>query len=582
MESSIDTLPRWNMQVVYPGLDSAEFEASFQEMVQAIDRLVTFFDEQAIMLRETSLPITPSTAATFEQALEQINILGRHIHLLDSYITSFTTTDSRDMLAQSRCSQLQKQQVRFSQLQTRFTAWIGSLKDVEALIAASAPAREHAHALHRAVIEATHLMSPAEEALAVELRLTGGSAWAKLYHNFTSQITTEVVLPTGPQRLPMTAIRNLAFDPDRKVRQAGYEAEIAAWEANALPIAASLNSLKGEMLALSRKRGWDSPLDVALFYNAIDRETLKAMMETSREAFPEFRRYLKAKARALGVPRLAWYDLFAPVGKSQKQWSFEEARAFIIEQFGTYSDALADLARRAFEERWIDAGPRDGKRGGAFCMWLRNDESRILANYQSAYGGMGTLAHELGHAYHNLRRAPSTYIQRRTPMTLAETASTFCETIVREAALAHADRLEQLAIIEASLQDTLQVVVDITSRFIFESQLFEKRQDQELSAEEFSEIMLQAQRDTYADGLDGDLLHPYMWAVKPHYYDSTFYNFPYMFGQLFSLGLYARYRDDPEAFKRSYDTLLSNTGMASAADLAAAFGFDLRSPDFWR
>jgi oligoendopeptidase F len=284
------------------------------------------------------------------------------------------------------------------------------------------------------------------------------------------------------------------------------------------------------------------------------------------------------------VPRLAWYDLFAPIGTENRAWDFDEAAAFIVEQFGTYSERLSGFAARAFAEHWIDAEPRPGKRDGAYCTGLRGAESRVFANYKPVFGGVSTLAHELGHGYHNVNLAQRTPLQRSHPMTLAETASIFCETIIRHAALQKADEQEQLAILEASLQGSCQIVVDITSRFLFEQRLFEKRQQRELSVDELNDLMLEAQRETYGDGLDEELLHPYMWAMKPHYYSTgrSFYNYPYMFGLLFGLGLYARYQQDPEAFKRGYDDLLSSTGMADAATLAARFGIDLRTEDFWR
>jgi oligoendopeptidase F len=306
------------------------------------------------------------------------------------------------------------------------------------------------------------------------------------------------------------------------------------------------------------------------------------MLDTARTFFPQFRRYLLAKARALNIQRLAWYDLFAPVGTFEQTWSFDRARAFILEQFASFSPDLADLAARAFNERWIDAEPREGKRGGAFCMWIQDDESRILSNFQPSYGGMSTLAHELGHAYHNLNRAERTYIQRQTPMTLAETASTFNQIIVREAALKRAAPLEQLAILEADLQDTTQVVVDITSRFLFEQEVFERRRDQTLASEELCEIMIRSQKRTYGEGLAQDALHPYMWAVKPHYYGSTFYNFPYMFGLLFGLGLYAQYRESPDPFIDRYRELLASTGMEDAQILAGRFDIDIQDPNFWK
>jgi pepF/M3 family oligoendopeptidase len=564
----------------YPSLESEAFEAAFEKALADLAALEGRFDDAGIELQEGSLAAAESVEP-LEMALAGLNDLGRRLHTLYTYVAGYATTNSRNTTAQAYLNRIHQQRVRYGQLQTRFAAWIGGL-DVDRVVEASPLAADHAFALQKAAIRARHLMSPEEEQLASDLSLTGSIAWAKLYTNFTSQILVDLELKGEKRRLPMTAVRNLAFEPEREVRRTAYEAELAAWEDHELPIAAALNSVKGETLALSERRGWESPLDLALFANNIDRETLETLTAATEDFFPDLRRYLRAKARALGVSKLAWYDLFAPVGEPQAAWTFEEAQRFILKHFNTYSGELAGMARRAFEERWIDAEPREGKRGGAFCLWLREGESRILANYQPAYGGVGTLAHELGHAFHNLMRADRTYIQRDTPMTLAETASNFCEMIVQEAALAKAGRDEQIYILEASLQDSLQVTVDITSRIIFEKEVFEKRQERELSAAEFKEIMLEAQRATYGDALDPEALHPYMWAVKPHYYGATFYNFPYLFGYLFSLGLYAHYRENPEGFREGYEALLSSTGMDDAATLARRFGIDVRTEAFWR
>jgi pepF/M3 family oligoendopeptidase len=574
-------LPRWDMSVVYPGLDSPEFEGAFRQVVADIEALVELFDAHGVGGRE-AVPLDESMVQAFEIVVARYNAVLEAAGTLSAYIHAFVSTDSRDPIAQARRSEFQQHAVRLAQLGTRFTAWIGSL-DVEELIARSEVARAHAYTLRRARERAAHLMSPAEEALAAELNVTGGGAWARLYGDFTSQLRVPVEIKGKRQELPMSVVRNLAYEADREVRQQAYQAELQAWERAALPLAAAMNSIKGEVDTLTRRRRWETPLDAALFDNSIDRQTLDAMMEAAHAAFPDFRRYLKAKARALGLPVLAWYDLFAPVGQATRRWEFDEAAAFIVEQFAGYSPRLSDFAARAFRERWIDAEPREGKRDGAFCMWLRRDESRILANYKPTFNGVRTLAHELGHGYHNLNLAGRTMLQRATPMVLAETASIFCETIVRDAALREADRAEQLEILEGTLQGACQVVVDITSRFLFEQAVFAQRRRRELSIQELNELMLDAQRQTYGDGLDQQALHPYMWAAKPHYYSSgrSFYNFPYMFGLLFGLGLYARYLDDPERFRAGYDELLSSTGMASAPDLAARFGIDLRTPAFW-
>lgn len=574
-------LPHWDMTPIYPAMDSPEFARGFAHVTQEIANLAQLFDAQHIV-QQPSLTVNDSLVHTFEMIIARYNSVLDAVNTLGTYIGCFVTVDSHDTLAQAKLSELEQSEVILAQLTTRFTAWIGSL-DVDALLKRSAVARDHTFMLQRAKIKATHLMTPPEEKLAAELGVTGNSAWSKLHGNLTSQLAVKINLRGETRELPMSVIRNLASDADRETRRRAYEAELAGWKQAALPLAAAMNSIKGEVNTLAKKRGWQSPLDAALFSNNIDRPTLDAMLEAAYESFPDFRRYLHTKAHLLGIPRLAWYDLFAPVGKSTKVWGYNDATSFIVEQFGTYSSRLSNFAARAFREQWIDAEPRPGKVDGAFCAPLRGEESRVLANFKPTYDGMSTLAHELGHGYHNLNLAHRSALQRGTPMTLAETASIFCETIIREATLRNVDAQEQLPILEASLQGSSQVVVDIISRFLFEKRVFEKRQQRELSIDELNTIMLDAQRETYGDGLDESALHPYMWAMKPHYYSSSsFYNYPYMFGLLFGLGLYARYQQDSETFKKGYDELLSSTGLADAATLAAKFGIDTRSTAFWR
>jgi pepF/M3 family oligoendopeptidase len=581
--SFVKTLPHWDMTVVYPSMDSPEFAEGFSSVVHDINDLAKLFDTHQIMKQASPPSLDDHTVQAFQTVIQRYNAVLEAKRTLSAYITCFVTTNSHDTLAQARLSELQQSGVVLAQLSARFTAWIGSL-DVETLIERSRVAREHAFMLRKAKVRAAHLMTPPEENLASELNLSGGTAWEKLHGDVTSQLTVSLEIAGQVQGLPMSMVRNLAFDADRDLRRRAYEAELEGWKRAALPLAAALNSIKGEVNVLTSYRGWDSPLEASLLDNNINRQTLDSMLTAARESFPDFRRYLHAKARMLGLPRLAWYDLFAPVTTGEKTWEYEDGAAFIVEQFDTFSSSLSNFAARAFREHWIDAEPREGKQDGAYCTPLRKDESRVFANYKASFDGVSTLAHELGHGYHNLNLSKRTMLQRSTPMALAETASIFCETIIRNAALQKAGQQEQIAILEASLQGSCQVVVDITSRFLFEQRLFERRRQRELSIDELNNLMLEAQRETYADGLDERALHPYMWAMKPHYYSSkvSFYNYPYMFGLLFGLGLYARYKEDGERFKTSYDELLSSTGLADAATLAAQFGIDVRSVDFWR
>ncbi len=560
-------MPEWDLDVYFPGLDSPEFLAAKAEL-----------DSNIGQLAKTLEGLQP-TGESVEGFLRAMGSIVEDLILLDSYIYGKQSINTRDDLAQARISEIDSSALPLRQIRTRFHAWVGQ-QDVEALITSNAYLAEHAFLLRQAKVRSTHLMSPAEENLASELALSASSAWARMHGNVTSQMDVTLELKGETQTIPMSAVRNLAYDADRSVRKAAYEAELKAWRTVEVPVAAALNGVKGEVVVLTRRRNWPTGLDEAVFDNSIDRDTLNAMMEAARDSFPHFRRYLRAKAKAIGVPQLEWYDLFAPLEGDGRKWSVDEACDFVANQFDRFSAKLGDFARRSYRENWTDFPPKPGKVDGAYCMGTRGDESRVLMNYKPAFGSVKTLAHELGHAYHNVCLAPRTPLNRETPSTLAETASIFCETIVKNAALAEASGAEKLSLLEACIMGPCQTVVDITSRFLFESEVFSGRVARELSADEFSAHMLQSQKETYGDGLAS--YHPYMWAAKPHYYSQgSFYNFPYMFGLLFSLGLYARFEADPEAFRSQYDDLLSSTGMADAAELGRRFGFDTRDKAFW-
>ena len=362
-----------------------------------------------------------------------------------------------------------------------------------------------------------------------------------------------------------------------------------AWRALAVPLTAALNGVKGQQLTLSLRRGWESPLDQALFANAIDRPVLDAMMQAIDEALPDFRHYLRVKARLLGLPVLAGYDLFAPVGEVTP-WPFDTARSFITDQFRAFSPRLGALAERAFAERWIDAGPREGKDGGAFSMPVGDEQSRIFANYLPVYDWMSALAHELGHSYHvvaiverkrTLLQAPADVAGSPAtfPMTLAETASTICEAIVQRAARASATPAQEVSLLDGWLQALSLNVFGTLPRFNFEQQIFAARGARELSAHELDDMMANAWREVAGDAIDPSTVPSTEWAAPHLFIDNIwFYNFPYAFGMLFGLGLLTARDANPEGFFDWFDTLLADSGMREANDLAAEFGIDLRDP----
>ena len=580
------TPPRWDLTNVYPSLESREFEAAIATVKSQIDGLEELFAEKVARLDATAT--VQELSAVVGEAIERFNGLYETSGTLRAYLQSFVTTDSHNTPAMKKMSEFQMLGVRIQNLGSQFQAWVGKIAPLlEQVIQADPTAKAHAFSLRDAAEQSKYLMSAPEEALAAELSLSGASAWGKLQGTVTSQLTVDFDLDGKIQKLPMPALINLHSHPDESVRRRAYEAEMAAWKSVEEPLAACMNGVKGTANTLNHQRGRIDALHPAIDMARIDRSTLEAMLGAMQASFPTFRKYFKAKAGRLGKEKLAWWDVFAPLGKTEKQFTFDEARDFIIANFAGFSPELAAFASRAFERRWIDAEQREGKRGGAFCMGVPGvKESRVLCNFDGTLDQVSTIAHELGHAFHNecAYQAGKTEIQQDTPMTLAETASILNETIVMEAILAQtSDPQEQLAIIETQLIGDTQVIVDIYSRYLFEKEVFERRARSELSAGDLCDIMERAQKATYGDGLDERYLHKYMWTWKPHYYYAglSFYNFPYAFGLLFGTGLYAIYQQRGAAFVPDYKHLLASTGEAPAADLAARFGIDIRSRTFW-
>jgi pepF/M3 family oligoendopeptidase len=578
--------PRWDLSNVYPSLESKEFKAAVDDYKKQVAALEKFFKNK---LRKTNAKTKAKELAPLAgNAIDQINKIQTISATIVPFIYSYVTTDSRDKVAMKTLSEFEQASLPMNQLMTQFTAWLGTLAPkLDKVVANNESAAMHAFMLREAAEQSKYLMGEAEEALAAELSLSGGNAFGKLQGTVTSQLSVDFELDGATQKLPMPALINLRSHPDEDTRRRAYEAENQAWETVKETLAACLNGVKGEANTLNKKRGRKDAIHSSLDAARMDRKTLEAMLVAMKDSFPMFRKYWNAKAKKIGKEKLAWWDIFAPAGKTDKVYSFEEARDFIIENFEKFSPDLAAFTKRAFDNHWIDAEQRDGKRGGAFCMDVQGvKESRILSNFDGSFDQVSTLAHELGHAFHNqcAYQANKTVLQQLTPMTLAETASTMCETIVTEAVLASTqDPQEELAVLEAQIGGAAQVVVDIYSRYLFEKEVFERRAQSELSVDDFNDIMERSQKETYGDGLDERYLQKFMWTWKPHYYsaDLSFYNYPYAFGLLFATGLYAIYKQRGAEFVEDYKNLLASTGEETAFKLAKRFGIDITRRKFW-
>lgn len=574
--------PRWRLDRYFSGLDDRALLGAVEAVGAEAGRLRSLCDERDVR-GGPERALTPVDAETAEVVLGAANDLMARMRLVAAYLHAHVATDARDAEAARLQARFQAETAGFGPVLKRVEAWTASVGAV-ALAASGPVAGDHAYWLERGSRLAAHQMTESEEDLAAELGLTGGRSWARLHAELSSTLTATVELPDeGPTEMAVTAARGLAGHPDGSVRRAAFEGEVAAWRSVEMPLALALGSHRGEMLALNRRRGWDDPLAPALATNNVDRATVDALTAAVVDSLPAFARYHRAKARALGHGEsgLPWWELQAPVG-APRRFSWDEAVGAVTDAFAGYSPGLAALARTAVDDGWIDAEPRPGKVGGAFCMPVRDGDSRVLLSFDGSFNSVQTLAHELGHAYHNTQLGDRPWLQRQTPMALAETASIFCETVMVDAGLRAAgdDDGARLAILDGDIVGSAAVVVDIHSRFLFETALSAERERGAVGPARMTELMTEAQLAAYRDGVDPDALHPYMWAVKGHYY-TAFYNWPYTFGLLFGLGLYAEFRRDPDRFRGGYDDLLGATGLADAAPLAARFGIDIRDQAFW-
>ncbi len=565
---------RWDLTGLYENFSSDSFVRDRERMNELLAELEQWQPEKKPDLRDSA-----------EDFVRLLQDYYETYSKLMAYSQLRLSVDARNEKALKIIEQLEKESARLTAPRVEFQKWLSDLENWEDIVNSSKLLQDHHFFLKELVEKSSYLLSPEEETLAAQLKRTGSSAWTKLQQRLTSTLMIEVELEGEAKELPLSEVRNLAHKQDPEVRKAGYQAELETYPEIEESVAAALNGIKGEVITLTDRRGYQSPLAETLQGSRLEEETLKTMLAAMEDYLPEFRKYYRAKARVLGHEGgLPFYDLFAPLGEVEMEFSYSQARDFIIENISQFSQEMADLYRRTFEEYWIDAEPRDGKRGGAFCYNINPiKESRILSNFTGSFSDMTTLAHELGHAYHGYCLRQESILNTSYPMPLAETASIFSETVITNAAITEADSEQTFAILENKISQAGQVIVDIYSRFLFEDRLFAEREQAALSVEELKDFMLEAQKEAYGEGLDHDNLHPYMWLNKPHYYsaDSNYYNFPYAFGLLFGLGVYSLARERGEEFLEEYNNLLTATGKNKAAEVAALVDIDLNSRGFW-
>ena len=561
----------WNLSVIYNGFEDPAYEQDLN------------------LLKEKSAAYVACTSdLSGKDPLEGLKAcigLEEEITLLANKLAEYAmlrqSADARDAQAGSQIGRIMAVVSSLAAPQAAFKDWASKLPNLMELVASDDVLKEYTFLFENLAKSSRYLLSNQAEAVMAKMQLSGGNAWSDLHGYITSTVPVEYRGKT----INLSAVRNLAYDPDPQVRKDAYEAEIACYDRIKDAAAFALNSIKLETLSDCELRGYTSPLARTLDHSNMEQATLDAMLGAMDEYLPKFWQYLKAKGKTLGYENgLPWCDLFPPMGKSSTKFTTQEAKDFLVEQFNGFNPDEAKMIADAFDQEWIDFFPREGKAGGAFCAGVEAiGQSRILTNFDGAFGDVVTLAHELGHAWHNECIKEHRALNHDYSMPLAETASTFNECVVMASAISKAaDDQEKLALIESQLQDATQIICDIYSRFRFEKSVFEKRPEEFMHADTLCGLMRDAQKASYGDGLEESTLHPFMWVCKGHYYGPTYYNFPYAFGGLFARGLYAQYEQEGEAFIPKYNKLLYTTPVATAEDVAKVADIDLTDKAFWR
>ncbi len=560
----------WNLDVMYRGFEDPAFAADMKALEDVVQGFRSFAGRLETM--ETLEGLREGIA--WEEKLMELGMK------LASYAQLRQSVNTRDTECGSRLGQIMQHVSAAAGAEASWKQWAAGQPDLMDQVAADERLKEYTFLFENLRKDSIHLLGTLGEQISARMSLSGSNAWSEMH----SYLTSTVPVPYKDGITNLSAIRNLAYDADPAVRKEAYEAELACYERIQDPVTYALNSIKLETISDCQLRGYTSPLDRTLEQAYMKRETLEAMLSAMKEYLPKFRQYLKAKGKALGHERgLPWYDLFAPMGEEGKTYTIGEARDVLVELFSTFDEELAQMIQTAFDEEWIDFYPRDGKTGGAFCETVECiGQSRILTNYDGTFSDIDTLAHELGHAFHNQCVRSHLPLNKNYSMPVAETASIFNECVVMAAAMDRAESPgEKLALLESQLQAVTQIIVDIYSRYLFETMVFENRESRFLNAQDLCGFMLKAQEESYGDGLDPDYRHPYMWICKAHYYGPTFYNFPYAFGGLFARGLYAKYQKEGASFVPKYKKLLYTTTVAMAEDAAKTAGIDLTDRAFW-
>ncbi len=562
----------WDLTILYKGFDDAAFAEDKTALAKTLEQTVALAANSENM---ECADLVKKYVKVSERMLELATKLIVYSNLRYSANTKDTEASSNMGMLMGMLSATAAPQAKISKI-------IASYENLEEIIDSDLELHEFKYLLTNIKRDSKYLLADGEETVFAKMNISGAGSW----HDLHSALTSSVKVNFEGKEITLSSARNLAYDKDPAIRRAAYEGELACYGGIKDAVAFALNSIKLQVLTECELRGYDSPLAKTLYTSRMKRETLDALISAMEEYMPAFRKYLKAKAKALGhKSALPWYDLFAPMGKNDKTYTAEDAREYLLGIFSSFDGELHDMVKEAFDNAWIDFYSRDGKVGGAFdCAVPSAKASRVLTNFDGTFSDIVTLAHELGHSFHDKQVFAHSILNQEYSMPVAETASTFNEVLVMNEAIEGAkNKDEKLALIENQLMDACQIICDIYSRYTFEASVFEHRPTEFLSADRMCELMIEAQKKAYGDGLDESFMHPYMWLCKGHYYSGglSFYNFPYAFGGLFARGLFAKYKKEGKPFVETYKKMLRATSVMDIEECASIAGVDLTDRAFW-
>ncbi|WP_438434135.1 M3 family oligoendopeptidase [Gorillibacterium sp. sgz500922] len=572
--------PVWELDNFFPGgSESKEFEMFLSELKE---KALAFRSR----LEQAESPVTPEAAAPYAELVGELQTIMGGIYEGESFTGCLAAQSQADRKAVALSARVQDVNSVFQAALAQLDRFLSGIPDAvfEALVRTQ-PWSDAAFYLQERRQLSKEKLAPELEALASELAVDGYHGWSELYNTTVSKIRIPFEENGKTELLSAGQAFNKLHSPDRAVRTELFKRWEAAWAEQADFCADALNHIAGFRLRLYGQRGWTSVHQEPLAINRMTPETLDAMWGTVTKNKEIFIRFLERKAKLLGVDRLAWYDVDAPVGQTEKKVSYEEGAAVIVEQFGTFSPKMAEFAKFALENRWIEVEDRPGKRPGGFCTSFPiEEETRIFMTYSGTSDNVSTLAHELGHAFHDHVMKGMPVVAKNYAMNVAETASTLAETIVSDAAIrAEKDREAKIALLSDKIQNATAMFLNIHARFLFETNFYAEREKGIVSVERLNELMTAAQEEAYCGALSE--YHPYFWASKLHFYatDVPFYNFPYTFGLLFASGIYQTARDAGGSFEDRYIALLRDTGSMTVEELALKhLGVNLQQPEFWQ